>query len=84
MAQGRWCVAVRTVLARHPRPAEAALLARLFHDSHAEFKTTPEAAAKLVAAGESTRDKSLDANELSAWTMIAHLLLNLSETITRG
>jgi len=26
----------------------------------------------------------LDANELGAWTMIAHLLLNLSETVTKG
>ena len=26
----------------------------------------------------------LDAAELGAWTMVAHLLLNLSETVTKG
>jgi len=76
--------AVRTVLARRPHPAERTALTRLFHEYHAEFKTTPEAAVKLLAAGESPRDKTLDSNQLAAWTMITHLLLNLSETITRG
>ena len=41
-------------------------------------------AAILLAAGESSRDESLDESELGAWTMIAHLLLNLSETVTKG
>ena len=76
--------AVRTVLARRPLPAERTALTRLFRDYHAEFKTTPEAAEKLLSAGDSSRDKALDSNQLAAWTMITHLLLNLSETITRG
>ena len=80
----RIAFAVRTVLARHPRHGESAALAKLFHETLAEFKATPEAATKLLAAGESPRDASLDATELGAWTLITHLLLNLSETITRG
>ncbi|MCB9874555.1 MAG: PSD1 domain-containing protein [Planctomycetaceae bacterium] len=76
--------AFRTVLARHPSASELDSLTQLFNDYLAEFKSNPEAATKLLAAGESPRNEALDANELGAWTMIAHLLLNLSETVTKG
>jgi hypothetical protein len=76
--------AYRSLLARTPSPSELGLLENLYSDFHTEFKENPEAAAKLVAAGESSRDETLDVSELGAWTMIAHLLLNLSETVTKG
>jgi mono/diheme cytochrome c family protein len=76
--------AFRTVLARRPNSSELGTLARLFRDYQAEFKAAPGSAAKLLAAGEFPRNESLDVNELGAWTMIVHLLLNLSETVTRG
>ena len=76
--------AFRSILARHPSPSELGSLTQLFDDYQAEFKATPEAATKLLAAGESPRNKSLDVNELGAWTMIVHLLFNLSETVTKG
>jgi mono/diheme cytochrome c family protein len=76
--------AYRSLLARTPSPSELGLLENLYSDFHTEFKENPEAAAKLVAAGESSRDETLDVGELGAWTMIAHLLLNLSETVTKG
>jgi hypothetical protein len=74
----------RSVLARHPTPSELGLVKKLFEDYLAEFEADPEAATKLLAEGESPRNETLDANELAAWTMIVHLLLNLSETITKG
>jgi len=37
-----------------------------------------------LSAGESTRDESLDGRELATWTLITHLILNLSETVTKG
>jgi hypothetical protein len=76
--------AFRTVLARQPSTSELATLTKLFTDYQAEFKATPGSAGKLLAAGESARDEALDVNELGAWTMIVHLLLNLSETVTKG
>ena len=76
--------AFRSVLARQPSPSELGLLERAFGDYHAEFKETPESSTKLLAAGESSRDEALDVSELAAWTMITHLLLNLSETVTKG
>jgi len=76
--------AFRSVLTRRPSATELGSLSRLFHDFYDEFEDNPDAAKKLLAVGESARDESLDANELGAWTMIVHLLLNLSETVTKG
>ena len=82
--QDRITFAFRSVLARHPSPSELGSLTQLFDDYHAELAADPEAAKKLLAAGESPRTESLDVIELGTWTMIAHLLLNLSETVTKG
>ena len=46
------------------------------------FGNNPEDAEALLAIGESPRDESIPAPELSAATAVAHLLLNLDETIT--
>ncbi len=76
--------AFRTVLTRRPTSSELGTLTQLFRDYQAEFKAVPGSAVKLLAAGEFPRNESLDVNELGAWTMIVHLLLNLSETVTKG
>ena len=76
--------AFRSVLARRPNTTEIQSLTNLFTACLSEFKSTPGSAAKLLSAGESPRNEQLDANELAAWTMVTHLLLNLSETVTKG
>jgi hypothetical protein len=76
--------AFRSVLSRQPTAIELGTLTKLYNDYYLEFKDSPEAAKKLLAVGESTRNESLDVNELGAWTMIVHLILNLSETVTKG
>jgi hypothetical protein len=43
-----------------------------------------QAALKLLAVGESKRDEKLDIAELASWTVIASVLLNLDEAVTRG
>ena len=80
----RVAYAFRSVITRQPSSGELSSITQLFNDYLAEFKSSPESATKLLAAGESPRDESLDSAELSAWTMVAHLLLNLSETVTKG
>jgi hypothetical protein len=80
----RLSFAFRSVTSRSPRDVEAESLTALFNEYLAQFKKDPEAAKKLLAIGESPRDESLAVDELSAWTMITHLLLNLSETVTKG
>ena len=79
----RMSFAFRSVLTRLPNDAERQSLTRLFHDILSEFKTSPESATQLLSAGESPRNDKLDASELAAWTMVTHLLLNLSETVTK-
>ena len=56
----------------------------LFNEVLAEFKASPESAKQLLSVGESARNEKLDQNELAAWTMVTHLILNLSETVTKG
>lgn len=46
------------------------------------FTHSPDQAQKLLAVGNSPRDESLDEIEHAAWTVVAHILLNLDETIT--
>lgn len=75
--------AFRSVLSRHPNLTERQLLANLYEEYLGVFQSDPESATKLLAVGESPRNDHLDANELAAWSMVAHLLLNLSETVTK-
>jgi hypothetical protein len=76
--------AFRSVTARRPCPAELQSLRRLLTEYQGGFEQDPESAMKLISAGESPRNESLDAKELAAWTMITHLILNLNETVTKG
>ena len=76
--------AFRSAVAREPTATEIATITALLNESVAEFLKEPEAAKLLLASGESPRDESLDANELAAWTMVTHLVLNLSEIVTKN
>ena len=71
--------AFRSILTRHPNDFERQALNKAFNEYASEFATATEAATKLLSSGESPRDDQLNTNELAAWTMITHLLLNLSE-----
>ncbi len=76
--------AFRSVMARKPNAAEMQSLTTLLTEYLSEFRKSPDAATKLLSAGESPRNEQLDANDLAAWTMVTHLLLNLSESVTKG
>ena len=76
--------AFRSVVARQPNATELQSLTTLLTEYLSEFRKSPDAATRLLSAGESPRNEQLDANELAAWTMVTHLLLNLSESVTKG
>ena len=76
--------AFRTTTSRFPEPYEQDSLMLLHKEYLQEFQSKPENATKLLSAGESPRDTKLPAADLAAWTMICHLLLNLSETVTQN
>jgi mono/diheme cytochrome c family protein len=68
------------------RPADQtrrAVLRRVHDETLAEFRAEPERAAALLAVGASKRDEALDPAEHATWTVMASLILNLDETLTR-
>ena len=76
--------AFRTTTSRFPKAYEQDSLLQLHQEYFKEFQGKPEDAEKLLSAGESPRDAKLAAADLAAWTMVCHLLLNLSETVTQN
>ena len=47
------------------------------------FKANPEGAKQLLAVGEAKRNETLDASEHAAYTMVANMILNLDEAVTK-
>jgi mono/diheme cytochrome c family protein len=76
--------AFRSIVARFPNDAEQAAILSLFAEYLKDFENDADAATKFLKAGESPRNMKLNANKLAAWTMVSHLLFNLSESVTRG
>jgi hypothetical protein len=76
--------AFRCVAARAPTRDEASLLAETLATHRAHFTKHAEAASQVIANGESKPSSTLPVPEFAAWTMVANLLLNLDETITRN
>ena len=80
----RIAFAYQLALARAPRATEQQVMLDVYDLSHKRFRDDLEAAKELLSVGESKRDESLDAAEHAAWTVIASMILNLNETLTRG
>jgi mono/diheme cytochrome c family protein len=70
--------AFRLCTARRPRAAELAPLLSFERSQLARFRSDPEAT--RAVAGAATAG---EAAELAAWTMVANVLLNLDETLTK-
>jgi hypothetical protein len=76
--------AFRRATARLPRPAEEAVLLDAFKAQLTSFQGKPKEALQYVSLGEAPRDEKLDVPELAAYTNVASLILNLSQTITKN
>ena len=68
---------------RKLRENELAALLDVYRHSRQHYGANSEAALKLISIGESSRDESLDPVEHAATTIVASMLLNLDETLTR-
>ena len=73
----------RLVTSRQAKPAEIEVLTRGLRRHRSTYENDPDAARKLVRAGQSHPDPGIDAVELAAHTALANGLLNLDETIHR-
>jgi hypothetical protein len=72
------------VLARSPSARETAVVSKALSRQKELFAARPEEAKKAIQAGESKPNEKLDPVELAGWTLIANLLLNLDETVSRN
>jgi hypothetical protein len=81
---GRLAYAFRCVTGRQPDTRERTLLAEALAVHRAQFAKNTEAAAQVLRNGESPVPPTLPVAEFAAWTMLANLLLNLDETVTRN
>ena len=73
----------RRVLLRLPTDDEAQLLKDLLHRQRQRFSTAPDAAKELLLEVAAVSDSKHTPEELAAWTVVAHTILNLDETVTR-
>jgi len=78
-AKARLNYGFRLCTGRHAKPAELDRLAALYNQQLANYKASPQTANQLLK-GE---NRELPAPELAAWTLVANVLLNLDETLTK-
>ena len=74
----------RLATARQPDRKELAELASVFKDFLTKYMDDTKAANQVVANAESRPNAALNPPELAAWTMIANLILNLDEVLSKG
>jgi len=72
----------RLCLTRKPKTAELDRLEQLYQQQVSYYRQNREAAAKVVGVYFSPADQASEA-ELAAWTIVANVLLNLDETVTK-
>ena len=81
--QERLTYGFRLATARGPSAGELDVLQRTLQKQLQAFTADKAAADKLLSYGDSPKVTDLDPSEHAAWTMIANLLINLDETITK-
>jgi hypothetical protein len=71
------------VLSRPAGDRERAVLGRELERARAYYREHRDEAARWVAHGQSSPKGDLDAADLAAYTVVANLILNLDEAMTR-
>jgi hypothetical protein len=77
-------LAFRLATARLPSVREMSILRQVLDRQMVKYQGDKSAALELLAIGEAGRDGRLPPTELAAWTMVASVILNLDETVTKG
>jgi hypothetical protein len=72
------------VTGRPPRPAESERLVRLFEVQIDHYRQDPKSAMAMATIPLGALPKEMNAAELAAWTVVASVLLNLDETLSKG
>ena len=74
----------RLCVTRAPKKNEVKRLVELYQEELARYQTDEKSAEKLALTGLGKASDKTDLKELAAWTVVANVLLNLDETITKG
>jgi len=74
----------RLAAARPPTDSECAVLAETLAAERARYSTNSAAATNTISVGESPVPTDVLPTDLAAYTMVANLLLNLDEVITKN
>lgn len=69
---------------RLPTNDEQTLVIAMLNDFQKRFRKQPESAKQLTEFGESKTDPAIDPQTLAAYSMVANLILNLDEVITKN
>jgi len=81
--QARIIYAFRLAMARLPEPDEVKILLDLYQKQLKEYQQNKQAAASLIAVGESESNPSLDTIKLATWTTTASVILSMDETVSK-
>ncbi len=81
--ESRLSFGFRVCTGRNPTDHELSVLSRVHAEQLAHYKANPAEADKLLSIGASPRTEGLDSSEHAAMSMMANLLLNLDEVITK-
>jgi hypothetical protein len=73
--------AFRALVGRAPDGTESAILARLFDEQRALFRSSQEDATRLLDVGDSRWDDALPRVELAAMTTVVSAIMNLEEFV---
>jgi hypothetical protein len=74
----------RLCLARPPKAAEVQRLITLYEQELVQFQQDAKAAEKMATSELGQPSRAMDLKELAAWTVVANVLLNLDEMISKG
>ncbi|MFN0069743.1 MAG: PSD1 and planctomycete cytochrome C domain-containing protein [Limisphaerales bacterium] len=76
--------AFKRAVGRRPDAAEAARIIELLDAARTSYADNPAAAQAFVKSADGREPPPADAAELAAWQVVANVLLNLDETVTKG
>jgi hypothetical protein len=82
--RSRATFAFRACLSRPPTEAEVARLTKLYESEYAGYINKPADAEKMATSELGKPAGEANVTELAAWTVVANVLLNLDEMISKG
>jgi hypothetical protein len=82
--ESRATLAFRLCLTRKPASKEIERLVNLYNTELEHYKSDPKAATEMAFGAGAKPIVGFNIPELAAWTVVANVLLNLDETITKG